>query len=1139
MTERHREAPDPPKFGGHCKPEKLQESVACAMESCSPACKNGTWWEWSNWTDCSASCGAGYTRRLRHATLPHKCGFPAVGDAEEYKHCTRYVAKCKYPDVDCKLNAWSEWGACSSTCRGMQERHRVVSVYAHGEGKSCDDSRLKESRGCQSFDSSDPDSSPECTGIQVPIDCVLGAWAGFSPCTVSCGGGTLTKHRSVHPEQSNGAACTGDTTMVESCNSQACPNSDCEDCKWSQWTAWDECTSCEGQRQRRREIMHIGNYCGRKCDPSNSVETTGCKGAVACEDFLFCAWTKWHDWTGCPNACGTHTITRSRVLKQAVGKPAEYLVKVKVGAAITCAGSQSSQSFCVNPACDSLVPQDCTFSTWSAWAQSAGEDLCVRHRLVLKRNNEFGKKCEGALAETKKCPLLKAPVDCKIGDWNLWSFCTGPKGQANRVRHVERLPSHGGKDCIDPIKETRPCLGAAEDVGQQDCELHEWSTWSKCTATCLGGTQERSRTVKQQALNKGKACKYSLQEMRGCDGKWDGWQKTCDGLPARDCKFKPWDSWSTSCTGLNQRFRERELDHAEQGKACKGDTRETTSCKKLAVDCEMALWGEWTACDTTCGNGQRQRYRQVAQYANKFGKSCGGNATEVNLTQVGFCNEKTECNAWVNCALSGWAPWTSCTATCGVAQQMRQRQIIALRSVMGKPCAAGLAMSEAKPCAPLATCYVNCVWGEWVEWSACTQTCGDGHQARSRSILTPPSPNGAKCTEKPQEEVRNCNTQSCEAKRIDGAWKPWSQWSSCSASCDDGYRWKSRTILRQASSNGLPAEGDSREVEKCFQGIPCSLKVDCEFEDWSVWASCSATCDGIAARQRGIHKPVVDKWAATSINGAECKGAVSEVKPCHDIAGCNKIAPACVLSDWTAFTHCSVTCGTGQKRRNRATLHGLCEDALSETAGCNVGPCIQPIDCTWEPWADWGACDVCDGERHRSRLFNARGEFGGTECREADANEVGKCPRSCKGTYLCSWAQWSAWGTCSTSCGRAGKRTRKRVLELVNSSSATVTLPGASKKLWLEDGGLEDKVAELYRKSQRAEATRSQQITIAFFTGSLSLLVLFAAKPFVCSATRRLTGRHTVGTLELEDPPEPAGYSSFSLRDVQTWEAQP
>ncbi|CAK0810310.1 unnamed protein product, partial [Prorocentrum cordatum] len=79
---------------------------------------------------------------------------------------------------------------------------------------------------------------------------------------------------------------------------------------------------------------------------------------------------------------------------------------------------------------------------------------------------------------------------------------------------------------------------------------------------------------------------------------------------------------------------------------------------------------------------------------------------------------------------------------------------------------------------------------------------------------------------------------------------------------------------------------------------------------------------------------------------------------------------------------------------------------------------------------DWGACDGKHGQRVRRRHI-VQPKLGlGLDC-EGTTSEVGACERKCQDRrYLCSWADWSAWGSCSTSCGPEGRLTRRRSLKV-------------------------------------------------------------------------------------------------------------
>ena len=55
---------------------------------------------------------------------------------------------------------------------------------------------------------------------------------------------------------------------------------------------------------------------------------------------------------------------------------------------------------------------------------------------------------------------------------------------------------------------------------------------------------------------------------------------------------------------------------------------------------------------------------------------------------------------------------------------------------------------------------VDCVWGEFGEWTECSATCGTGSQSRTRTIETPAQNGGVACSGA-EMETRDCNTETC------------------------------------------------------------------------------------------------------------------------------------------------------------------------------------------------------------------------------------------------------------------------------------------------------------------------------------------------------------------------------------------
>ena len=59
---------------------------------------------------------------------------------------------------------------------------------------------------------------------------------------------------------------------------------------------------------------------------------------------------------------------------------------------------------------------------------------------------------------------------------------------------------------------------------------------------------------------------------------------------------------------------------------------------------------------------------------------------------------------------------------------------------------------------------VDCVWGEYSEWSICSATCGGGSRTRTRMEAIPASNSGASCTGS-ATETGICNPNSCPGSK--------------------------------------------------------------------------------------------------------------------------------------------------------------------------------------------------------------------------------------------------------------------------------------------------------------------------------------------------------------------------------------
>jgi len=160
-------------------------------------------------------------------------------------------------------------------------------------------------------------------------------------------------------------------------------------------------------------------------------------------------------------------------------------------------------------------PEECS-KTCHRKNEQKGEQKLIRNVLVHPNG---GAKCL-LLAAVRQCNLQPCPVDCKVSAWSGWSKCSAACGGGvqQRLREVERAMKYGGKPCGE-TSQTQVCDGQS---CEKDCVLSPWTKWSGCTKDCDGGTRKRQKFVKEVAEGAG-----------SCPTKWDSKR-----LQYRSCSMK-------------------------------------------------------------------------------------------------------------------------------------------------------------------------------------------------------------------------------------------------------------------------------------------------------------------------------------------------------------------------------------------------------------------------------------------------------------------------------------------------------------------------------------------------------------------------------------------------------------------------
>jgi len=237
------------------------------------------------------------------------------------------------------------------------------------------------------------------------------------------------------------------------------------------------------------------------------------------------------------------------------------------------------------------------------------------------------------------------------------------------------------------------------------------------------------------------------------------------------------------------------------------------------------------------------------------------------------------------------------------------------------------------------------IWSFWAPWSGCNVPCGPGQLIRKRKCSTHGACKG------PDTESQPCIRPRC------AVWQPWAPWGGCTRSCgNDGNRQRYRQCSRSGpGSSGCP--GLSRE------SLPCNRRPCYSWSLWEPWGPCAGACGRTGRRNR--RRNCQDN--GRSVSG--CPGSATEERSCP--------TPRCSWGSWGNWAPCTRTCirqrslqcvsTNGQVvSRSYCSQGGSSERSACFTGPCNQGPGAPTVN--WNDWSPWTTCSVSCGSGIRNRV---------------------------------------------------------------------------------------------------------------------------------------------------------------------------
>ncbi|KAI7806178.1 putative thrombospondin type-1 domain-containing protein 7A-like [Triplophysa rosa] len=674
------------------------------------------------------------------------------------------------------------------------------------------------------------------------------------------------------------------------------------------------------------------------------------------------------------------------------------------------------------------------------------QERCLKYRSGLKLTPD--RKLSGAVAMTR-CPSSRDGAN-------------GQNSKQTRYRVIIQMPANGGQECPDVLYEEKDC--GTPSV----CPGYRWKThkWRKCQLVpwsirrdsrgaqenCGAGVQTRAISCRQ--------LDGTLVDVAHClrfANTMPAVSQSCQ-LPCRDdCQLTNWSKFSpcsSDCVGVRTRKRvlvgkSKKKDECKNSQMYPLSETQYCPCDKYNAqpvgnwsDCilpegrvESALGMKVQGDVKECGQGYRYQAMVCYDQDNRLVETSRCNSH-------GYIEEACIVPCPSDCKLSEWSNWSRCSKSCGSGVKVRSKWLREKPYNGGRPCPKLDHLNQAQvyevvPCVSDCSQYVW-VAEPWSVWKVSNvdlkENCGEGVQTRRvRCMLnTADGPtDGVDDYLCDPEEMPLGTRESRLPCPEDCVLSDWTPWTPCDLPCT-GRDDRERT----AFALRLPKEGEDCPVS--MQTEPCLLNRNCFHYSYNItdWSTCQLNANAVCGV--GLKTRMLDcvRSDGKSVDLKYCQKLGLERKWQMN-ASCTVECPVnCQLSDWSAWTDCSQTCGLdGKMWRRRTVLQASqgdgrpCPSQMEQWKPCPVQPCYR-----WQygPWSECRVEEVVCGVGLRFRNLSCFVSDGSSEGKsstveedlcsgleqavDGDKNIVLEetCTLPCPGD--CYLMEWSDWSLCESVC---------------------------------------------------------------------------------------------------------------------------